>query len=163
MATHTLEILQAQPDIDVIIVPVGGGSGGAGTALTAKAINPAIRVIGVQSSQAPAAYLTWRDHTAHTAPIRTIAGGLATGAPFMMPQAIMWEHMDDFVLVDDEELMRAVRIFLEKAKTLAEPAGAAPLAAAIKLKEELAGKKVALILSGGNIAPDQLVECLTQS
>ncbi len=81
----------------------------------------------------------------------------------MMPQEIMWAHMDDFILVDDEELMRSVRIFLEKAKTLAELAGAAPLAAAIKLKEELAGKKVALILSGGNIAPDQLVQCLTQS
>ncbi len=160
VATETLEILQAQPDTDVIIVPVGGGSGAAGAALTAKAINPAIRVIGVQSSQAPAAYLTWRDRTAHTAPIHTIAGGLATGAPFMMPQAIMWDHMDDFVLVEDGELMRAVRLLLEKAKTLAEPAGAAPLAAALKLKQELAGKKVALILSGGNIAPEQLIACL---
>ncbi len=160
VATHTLEILQAQPDMEVIIVPVGGGSGAAGASLTAKAINPAIRVIGVQSAQAPAAFLTWRDHAAHTAPIRTMAGGLATGAPFMMPQEIMWENMDDFILVDDEELMRAVRLFLEKAKTLAEPAGAAPLAAAIKLKEELAGKKVALILSGGNISPDQMVQCL---
>ena len=160
VATHTLEILQSQPDMDVIIVPVGGGSGAAGASLTAKAINPNIRVIGVQSSAAPAAYLTWRDHTAHTAPIQTIAGGLATGAPFMMPQAIMWDHMDDFVLVDDDALMQAVRIFWEKAKTRAEPAGAAPLAAALSLKEELAGKKVALILSGGNIAPDQLVACL---
>lgn len=67
-----------------------------------------------------------------------------------MPQQIMWQHLDDFVLVDDDEMMRAVRIYLEQAKTLAELAGAAPLAAAIKMRERLAGKRVALILSGGN-------------
>ncbi len=69
--------------------------------------------------------------------------------------------MDDYLLVSDDEMMQAVRYYLEKAKTLAEPAGAASLAAALQIKEELAGKKVALILSGGNISPDQLRECLT--
>jgi threonine dehydratase len=160
VGTHTLEIMETLPDVDVIIVPVGGGSGAAGDGLAAKSINPKVEVIGVQASGAPAAYLTWRDHAPHEAPIRTFAGGLATGAPFMMPQRILWDHLDDFVLVDDAELMVAVRLLLEKAKTLAEPAGAAPLAAALQLRERLRGKKIALILSGGNISPDELARCL---
>ncbi|MEZ4560159.1 MAG: threonine/serine dehydratase [Caldilineaceae bacterium] len=160
VGTHTLEIVQALPDVDVIIVPVGGGSGAAGASLTAKAVNPAIRVIGVQAEGAPAAYLTWRERKPQTAGIDTFAGGLQTGAPFMLPQEIMWQYMDDFVLVNDDELKQAVRLYLEKAKTLAEPAGAAPLAAALNLREQLAGLKVALILSGGNVSPDELKLCL---
>ena len=78
----------------------------------------------------------------------------------MMPQEILWEHLDEFVLVSDDELRVAVRLCLEKAKTLAEPAGAAPLAAAMQLRDEFQGKKVALILSGGNISPDELRQCL---
>jgi threonine dehydratase len=163
VATHTLEIVESVPDIDMIFVPIGGGSGGAGTCLAAKSMNPDIQVVGVQSSQAPAAYLTWRDRSAHTAPIDTMAGGLATGAPFMMPQRILWALLDEFVLVDDQELMMSVRLHLEKTKTLAEPAGAAPLAAAIKLRQQVRGKKIALILSGGNISPEELVTCLEKT
>jgi threonine dehydratase len=77
-----------------------------------------------------------------------------------MPQRVLWQHLDDFVLVDEDGLRRAVRFYLEKAKTLAEPAGAAPLAAALQIKNQLAGKKIALILSGGNISPEQLRQCL---
>ncbi len=160
VATYTLEILEAQPDIEMIIVPIGGGSGAAGACLAAKAINPAIQVIGVQASGAPAAYHSWQAQAWRTAAIDTFAGGLATGEPFMLTQAILWQHLDDFVLVDDDELRRAVRLFLEKAKTLAEPAGAAALAAAIKLGSKLHGKKVALVLSGGNISPAELSQSL---
>ncbi|MBW7882777.1 MAG: threonine/serine dehydratase [Caldilineaceae bacterium] len=163
VATHTLEILEREPDVDTIIVPVGGGSGAAGAALVAKRVNPDIRVIGVQAEGAPAAYLTWQARAARTAPIQTFAGGLATGEPFMMPQRLLWEYLDDFVLVDDHALMQAVRLYLEKAKTLAEPAGAAPLAAALQRRETLQGKKVALILSGGNISPEELALCLEQT
>ncbi|MBX3053040.1 MAG: pyridoxal-phosphate dependent enzyme [Caldilineaceae bacterium] len=161
VATHTLEILEEQPDVDVVIVPVGGGSGAAGASLVAKSINPAIRTIAVSASASPAAYLTWKERAWREAPNRSAAEGLATGAPFMLPQQVMWQHIDDYRLVSDEEMMAAVRLYLEKAKTLAEPAGAASLAAALQIKEELAGKKVALILSGGNISPAQLSECLT--
>lgn len=160
VATHTLEIVEEQPDIEVIIVPVGGGSGAAGASLVAKSVNPAIRTIAVSASASPAAYLTWKERAWREAPNRSAAEGLATGAPFMLPQQVMWEHVDDYRLVGDEEMMAAVRLYLEKAKTLAEPAGASPLAAALQIKEELAGKKVALILSGGNIAPAQLRQCL---
>lgn len=160
VGTHTLEILEEQPDLDAVIVPIGGGSGAAGASLVAKTVNPAIRTIGVQAAAAPAAYHTWRTHSWQTAPIGTFAGGLATGEPYMMPQAILWENLDDFVLVEDDELRSGVRLLLEKAKTLAEPAGAAPLAAAWRLRDELRGKKIALILSGGNISPDELRQCL---
>lgn len=78
----------------------------------------------------------------------------------MMPQAILWEHLDDFVLVEDAEMFQAMRLYLEKAKTLAEPAGAAPLAAALRLKEQLTGKRIALILSGGNVSMEELALCL---
>lgn len=160
VGTHTLEILEAQPDIEVIIVPLGGGSGAAGACIAAKAMNPQIRVIAVQASGAPAGYLTWQARARQTAAIHTFAGGLATGEPFMLPQRIIWDLLDDFILVDDDEMRVAVRHFLEKAKTLAEPAGAAPLAAALKIREQVEGKKIALILSGGNISPAELSQCL---
>jgi threonine dehydratase len=160
VATHTLELLESQPDIEVILVPVGGGSGAAGAALTAKSINPAIRVVGVQAEGAPAAWQSWRDRAPHSAEIHTIAAGLATGEPFMMPQEIMWRYLDDFVLVNDDELRRAMRVLLEKAKTLAEPAGAAPLAAALRYPELVKGRRTALILSGGNASLEELGQVL---
>jgi threonine dehydratase len=160
VGTHTLEILEAQPEIEVVIVPLGGGSGAAGACLAAKAINPRIQVIAVQASASPAAYLTWQAREWCSAENRTFAGGLATGEPFMMPQRILWELLDDFILVEDDELLAAMRHYLEKAKTLAEPAGAAPLAAALRIRNRLQGKKVALILSGGNASPEELRRCL---
>jgi len=160
VGTHTLEIFTEQPHIDVLIVPLGGGSGVAGACLAAKTIRPQTRVIAVQASGAPAGYLTWQARERRTAAIDTFAAGLATGEPFMMPQELIWPRLDDFVLVDDQEMRIAIRHFLEKAKTLAEPAGAAPLAAALKMRDSLQGKKVALILSGGNISPAELSECL---
>ena len=156
VATETLEILEEQPEVEMIFVPVGGGSGAAGACLVAKTLNPQIRVIGVQSARAPAAYLTWRHRRWMEAPMETLAEGLATRRPFMLPQRILWEKLDDFILVDDEELVEGVRLYLEKAKTLAEPAGAAPLAAALRLREQIRGKTIALILSGGNVSPEQL-------
>jgi threonine dehydratase len=163
VATHTLEILETLPEVDVVIVPAGGGSGAAGTALVAKTLKPEVRVIGVQASGAPAGYLTWKARAPRSAPIHTFAGGLATGEPFMLPQQVMWQHLDEFVLVDDQAMMAAVRLYLEKAKTLAEPAGAASLAAALQLRDSLRGKRVALILSGGNIAPEELMLCLERT
>jgi threonine dehydratase len=88
--------------------------------------------------------------------METAAEGLATRTPFMLPQKILWKHLDDFILVSEEEMRKGVRLYLEKAKTLSELAGASPLAAALRLKERIKGKKVVLILSGGNIAPDKL-------
>ena len=161
VGTHTLEVLEEEPDIDIVIVPVGGGSGVSGACLAAKGIDPTIQVIGVQSSAAPSAYQTWKHREMRSADNSTCAEGLATAEPFALPQQIMWQHLNDFLLVDDDEILQAVRIFLEKAKTLAEPAGASSLVAAMHLKEQIRGKKVALILSGGNISPQQLRYCLS--
>ncbi len=160
VGTHTLEILEAQPEIDAIFVPLGGGSGAAGACIAAKAMNPKVKVIAVQASGAPAGYLTWQARAKRTAEIHTFAGGLATGEPFMMPQHIIWDLLDDFILVDDDEMRVAVRHYLEKAKTLAEPAGAASLAGAIQIRDQWQGKKIALILSGGNISPAELQQSL---
>ncbi len=156
VGTHTLELLQEQPAVDTVIVPIGGGSGAAGSCIAAKAVNPEIRVIGVQSEQAPAAYLSWKAGAPRKSPNRTRAEGLSTAAPFELPQRILRRLLDDFVLVSDEEIDAATAVMIEKTRTLVEAAGAAALAAALKLRNELRGRKVALICSGGNISPAQL-------
>ncbi len=160
VGTHTLEVLQEQPATNVVIVPVGGGSGAAGACIVAKAVNPHIEVIGVQSEQAPAAYQSWKHREPQQAPNRTRAEGLATGAPFELPQRILRRLLDDFVLVTDDEIDVATALMIEKTRTLVEGAGAAPLAAALKIRERLRGRNVALICSGGNISPAQLVHLL---
>ncbi len=156
VGTHTLELLQEQPAVDTVIVPIGGGSGAAGSCIAAKAVNPEIRVIGVQSEQAPAAYLSWKAGAPRKSPNRTRAEGLSTAAPFELPQRMLRRLLDDFVLVSDEEIDAATAVMIEKTRTLVEAAGAAALAAALKLRNELRGRKVALICSGGNISPAQL-------
>src|ERR671935_2707793 len=158
VGTATLELLETEPAIDIVIVPVGGGSGAAGACIAGKATKPGLEVIGVQSSAAPAAYRSWRARELLEDRMETHAEGLATRVAFELPQRIMWEHLDDFVLVDEDELDQAVLLMIEGTRNLVEPAGAAPLAAAPRPRERLAGKKVALILSGGNISPDQLRE-----
>jgi threonine dehydratase len=162
VGTATLELLETEPDIDVVIVPVGGGSGAAGACIAGKGTRPELQVIGVQSSAAPAAYRSWKARQLLEDRMETRAEGLATRVAFELPQRIMWEHLDDFVLVDEDELGRAVLLMIEGTRNLVEPAGAIPLAAALRLREGLAGQKVVLILSGGNISPDQLRELLAR-
>jgi threonine dehydratase len=156
VGTATLEILEEQPELDVLIVPIGGGSGAAGACVAGKALNPALRVIGVQSDAAPAAYRSWKERRLVEDEMRTFAEGLATRVAFELPQRILWEFLDDFVLVSDDDLRVAIVRLLETARTVAEPAGAAALAAALKLRDQLASKRVGLMLSGGNITLPQL-------
>ena len=160
VATETLEILEEQPSVEVVIVPIGGGSGAAGACLAAKAVDPAIEVIGVQSEAAPAAHRAWRERALVEDRMETIAEGLATRVAFELPQRILWEQLDDFLLVSDGELQAAVVAFLDHTRNLVEPAGAAPLAAALRLRERLAGRRVALVASGGNITRAQLEAAL---
>lgn len=156
VGTHTLEILEDEPDIDVVIVPIGGGSGAAGACIVAKALNPKIRVIGVQAENAPAAYKSWKARAMLEDTNATFAEGLATRTAFALPQKILWDMLDDFILVSEEAMRAAIVMYLQKAKTLSEGAGASSLAGALQLREQLNGRKVALILSGGNITPEQL-------
>lgn len=160
VGTEALEILEDQPETDVIIVPIGGGSGAAGTCIAAKAIRPSIQVIGVQSAEAPAAYRSWKARTLLKDRMGTFAEGLATRTAFELPQRILWQMLDDFVLVPDAEIRRAVKLMIETTRNLTEPAGAAPLAAALRLRDRVRGKRLTLILSGGNITPGQLNELL---
>ena len=160
VATETLEILQEQPQTDMIIVPIGGGSGAAGACIIAKAISPAIKIIGVQSEAAPAAFRSWRERRLVEDKMETVAEGLATRTAFELPQQILWQWLDDFVLVSDDEILRAQMLMIEATRNLVEAAGAAPLAAGLRLREGLAGKRVALILSGGNASRAQLLEVL---
>jgi threonine dehydratase len=162
VATEALEVLEDDPAVEVVIVPIGGGSGGAGACIAANAVNPEVEVIGVQSEAAPAAYDSWRAGELVEAPMGTSAEGLATRTAFELPQRILRERLDDFVLVGEEEIRAACLLMLEHTRNLIEPAGASPLAAALRLRDRLAGRRVALIASGGNVSPAQLRELLTR-
>jgi threonine dehydratase len=160
VATQTLEIVEQEPEVEAVIVPVGGGSGAAGACVVAAAVNPELKVIAVQSEAAPAAYRSWREGRPVEAPDETQAEGLATRAPFELPQQIMREHLHDFVLVSEDEIRSAQRTMIESTRNLIEGAGAATLAAALRLADELRGSRVALVASGGNVSREQLLEVL---
>jgi threonine dehydratase len=161
VATAAHEVLTERPDIDVFIVPVGGGSGAAGAALVAKTLRPRMTVIGVQAEGASAAYRAWRDRAPRTTErAATFADGLATRTSFDLPQRMLAALLDDFVLVTDDELYSAMRLLLVEGHLVAEGAGAAPIAAARRLKERLSGKSVACWVSGGNATADSLRRAL---
>ena len=160
VGTQTLEIVEARPDVDVIVVPVGGGSGAAGACIVARAMGGAVEVIGVQSEAAPAAYRSWQARRLVEDRMGTAAEGLATRTAFALPQKILWEHLDDFVLVSESDLERATLLMLETTHNLVEPAGAAAVAALLRHPGRFAGRRVAVICSGGNLAPGQLAALL---
>jgi threonine dehydratase len=163
VGTIALEIIESAPQVDAIIVPVGGGSGAAGACITAKSINPRIKIIGVQSEKAPAAFKSWKARQILEDKMETAAEGLATRVAFELPQRILWQHLDDFVLVTEEEILQAVALCIEKAHTLAEGAGAASLAGLLKLRDRFRGMTVALVMTGGNITIDQLRAALASA
>lgn len=156
VGTLTLEILEDQPELDVLIAPIGGGSSAAAACIVAEAVAPRLRVIGVQSALAPAAYRSWAAKELLPDRTDTFAEGLATRVPFELPQSILWRYLTDFILVTDEEIRAAMLSFFDSTGSLVEAAGAAPLAAAIKIRDRLAGQRVALVASGGNITRAQL-------
>lgn len=164
VATMALEIFDALPDVDVIIAPAGGGSCAAGNCIVAKHLNPRVRVIAVQSQQAPAMWHAWRNRALDAYPtMETEHEGLATRVPFELTNKILWDLLDDFVLVSDEEINDAIRLLAQHGKQVAEGAGAASLAAAIKLRDQLRGKKVVGILSGGNISMERFSRSLLRA
>jgi threonine dehydratase len=157
-----LEIFDELPDVDVIIAPVGGGSCASGNCIVAKHLNPRVRVIAVQSERAPAVWHAWRKRSLEPHPrMETQHEGLATRVPFELTLKILWDLLDDFVLVSDEEINEAIRLLAQQGHQVAEGAGAASLAAAIKLRDELQGKKVVGVLTGGNITMDRLAAILS--
>ena len=160
VGTASLEIIEELPDIDVMLLPLGGGSGIAGACIVAKSIDPSIQVYAVQSEAAPAAYLSWKKGELVEAPMDTFADGIATKAGYGLPQQIMADLLDDFLLVSDDDIRRAIGLLVEKAHTLAEPAGATALAGAVRHADRLKGKKVSVTVSGANITAERLAEAL---
>ncbi len=161
VGTIGLEIFEDLPDVDVIVAPAGGGSCASGNCIVAQRLNPTVRVIAVQAEAAPAMWHSWRNHTLDPYPtMKTEHEGLATRVPFEMTNRILWELLDDFVLVTDEQINDAIRLLAQHAKQVVEGAGAASLAAAIKLGDDLRGKKVVGIVSGGNIPPERFAGLL---
>lgn len=156
--TYALEIMEDLPDVEYIFVPLGGGSGASGTCIAAKSVNPNVKVIAVQSEQAQGAYLSWKNGEITQAENNTFAEGLATGSGYELTQSILWDMLDDFVLVSDDEIKESILHLIERAHTLAEGAGAAALAGAIKVKEEIRNRRVVLVVSGGNLSLPQLKE-----
>ena len=150
--TAALEILEAEPDLDTLVVAIGGGGLIAGMATAAKAIRPDIEVVGVQTVRFPAMFNAVKG-THHPQGSSTIAEGIAVGTPGRVTQPVVSTLVDDVVLVDEGDIEQAIVMLLEIEKTLVEGAGAAGLAALLKEPARYAGKKVGLVLSGGNIDP----------
>ncbi|MGH6640949.1 MAG: threonine ammonia-lyase [Polaromonas sp.] len=150
--TVGLEMLHAVPDLDTLVIAVGGGGLIAGIATAAKALRPGIEIVGVQTSRFPGMVNAIKG-THYPQGTSTIADGIAVGTPGIIPQAIIAKLVDDLVLVDEGDIEQAMVMLLEIEKTLVEGAGAAGLAALLKYPARFAGKKVGLVLCGGNIDP----------
>jgi threonine dehydratase len=162
VGTCALEIFDQLPQPDVILVPVGLGSGICGTALVAATRSPATRVIGVQAELAPAVTLSWRQGRAvETGPPQTFAEGMATRVPASMTLELMRRHVHDMVLVSDAALRETIRLLLRVTHNLPEGAGAAATAAAQNMRDRLAGKTVVGIFSGGNLDIRELARILS--
>ena len=157
--TLALEMLAAQPALDTLVVPVGGGGLIAGIATAAKAIRPGIRVVGVQTQRFPA-MVNAVQGTRHPQGGNTIAEGIAVGAPGALCLEVIRQRVDELLLVDEGDIEQAIVMLLEIEKTLAEGAGAAALAALLRHKDRFAGHKVGMVLSGGNIDPQLLAQII---
>ena len=150
--TVGLEMMEAEPGLDMLVIAVGGGGLIAGIATAAKALQPGIEIVGVQTTRFPAMFNAIKG-TQHVQGTSTIAEGIAVGTPGQVTQAIIADKVDDLVLVDEGDIEQAIVMLLEIEKTLVEGAGAAGLAALLKDPARYAGKKVGLVLCGGNIDP----------
>jgi threonine dehydratase len=159
--TAALEFIRAVPPLDVLLVPVGGGGLIAGAALVAKALSPRTEVIGVECESFPGL-----SHGLRGLPvppqIQTVAEGIAVATAGLLPLALARRYVDDVVLVPEEALERAIHTGLEEARIVMEGAGAAPLAALLRNRERFAGRRVGMIISGGNIDSGLLASIITR-
>ena len=159
--TVGLEIWQDLPDVDAVVVPVGGGGLISGVALAVKELRPGAKVYGVQVEASPGAALAFqRGHRRSVPPEPTIADGIAVGQPSSLTFELMNTYVDDIVTVSEEEVAHAMVLLLERAKLLVEGAGAVGLAALLAERLPCRGQKVAVLLSGGNLDPLLLARIL---
>jgi threonine dehydratase len=150
------EVFTDAPDLDAVVVPVGSGTGAAAACVVAAALASRCEVIGVQSSASPAGHDSWRAGTLVTRPDTTVVEGLATGRGFDLPQRHLRGALADFLLVSDADIAAAQRLLATHAHTLAEGAGATALAAVLTHAERFAGRKVAVVCTGGNAGPEEI-------
>lgn len=158
VGTGFLEVLEEEPDLDVVIVPLGAGSEASGALTAFRALKPSVQVIAVQAAESPAAHHSWREGRIVEAANTTFAGGVATGTAYEIPFSIYAGErgLDDFVLLSEEQLYDGIALAAHHCRELLEGAGAASLAAAFALRDRLAGKRVVLQFSGGNASPTEL-------
>jgi threonine dehydratase len=161
--TTALELLTDAPDLDGLIVPIGGGGLISGCCIAAHALEPNLRIFGVEPDTANDAFLSLqKGEIVSTPQSHSIADGLLPTAPGQLTFPIMQQHLESIVLVTDEELAAATRFMLLRLKLLVEPSGAAPIAALLAGKvPNVAGQKIGVVLSGGNVDPGKLAGILT--
>ena len=157
--TIALEMLSAQPSIDTLVVAVGGGGMISGMATAAKALRADLRVIGVQTERFPAVWSAVRAVPRDSAQA-TIADGIAVKSPGALTLPLIRERVDELLLVGEDDIEQAILLLLEIEKTVVEGAGAVGLAALLKHRDRFAGRRVGLVLSGGNIEPLMLAEII---
>jgi len=157
--TIGLEMLAQQPSLDTLVIAVGGGGLIAGIATAARAIKPDIRIVGVQTERFPAAWNAKHGQTRESRQA-TIADGIGVKSPGVLTLPIIRDLVDDVVLVSEDDIEQAILMLLEIEKTVVEGAGAVGLAAVLKDKPRFAGRKVGLVLCGGNIEPLVLAEII---
>lgn len=161
LGTMGLEIFEDLPEVDVIICPIGGGAGCASLIKVAQAIAPQVEIIGVQAERVAAFYASWqKGEWTIIEGADTVADGLAARSVFQLPYTIMKDGITDVVLLDEDEILEGIRLALQVTHNLAEGAGAASIAGALKIKERLVGKRVALVMSGGNLDHAHLLQAL---
>lgn len=164
VASYWMELLSAQPDLDVIFVSIGQGSGICAAIAARNALGLSTQIIGVVSAHAPAYKLSFEQRCKVEAPVATvIADGMACRVPDEQALDIIIRHADDIVAVSDEEVADAMRLYYVATHNVAEGAGAAPLAAAMRMKERLRGRRIGLPLCGGNVDHDQFARILNPS
>jgi threonine dehydratase len=156
VGTLYLEVFEAQPDLDAIIVPIGSGTGASAATVVARELAPTCAVIGVQSDSSPAAHDSWHAGELVKRPNRTRVDGLATGRGYALPQSLLRANLADFLLVTDDQISQAQSLLATAAHTLAEGAGAAALAAVMSHPDRFKGKQVAIICTGGNASTAEL-------
>ena len=163
VATGFLEIVEEVPDLEVLLLPLGGGSEVAAACGVLKKIKPKLELIAVQAEASPAAYLSWKAGRVVEAPNTTFAGGVATGTAYETPFTLYKDALADFVLLSEEELYEGMALAAHHTRNLTEGAGSACLRAAFKIRKKLAGKKVALQVSGGNASGAELREAFARA
>ncbi len=162
MGTEFLEIIEALPGLDAVIVPIGAGSEAAAATLVLKAVKPEIEIYGVQASSSSAAYKSWQKGEIVSSENCTFAGGFATGTGYGVPFELYKNNLKDFVLISEDEIYEGIALAGHYTHNLLEGAGASTIMAAIALKDQLKGKKVALQFSGCNGSAEEIQQAYSR-